>query len=344
MFGFSRMRDTRLQESGTVIPSHCESIGETEMPGATTKTTKRVRKHNNPNHTGRKSAAQSKPSPSKATRGLNRRGAEIQEPISDQGWGALRREDFWSKLRNHSFWLDRRDQFKRLPDTLCADWVAADQQWTIHGSTAEARTMFESEALTAVGELRALHPTSGSDPLVEWLNLLKTNRHSFQPITEEACRPEGETFKGTGGMIRCLPKASAACSLALANQASRNIMASQAAARDAIQVGPEGAQKLLRQYRAQTVAKLIGELNDLKPQMMEDEAEYARLRANYPKYLAFEIADRRPDLKMKILNIRGSSRHIRLAQELAAAHHGRGLWTIKDDWKRSKPPEFRRQP
>jgi hypothetical protein len=92
------------------------------------------------------------------------------------------------------------------------------------------------------------------------------------------------------------------------------------------------------------VAKLIGELNDLKPQMMEDEAEYARLRANYPKYLAFEIADRRPDLKMKILNIRGSSRHIRLAQELAAAHHGRELWTIKDDWKRSKPQEFRRQP
>ena len=43
-----------------------------------------------------------------------------------------------------------------------------------------------------------------------------------------------------------------------------------------------------RQARAKTVAKLIKELDRLKPQMLEDEAEYDRLREQYPTYLAFK--------------------------------------------------------
>ena len=97
-----------------------------------------------------------------------------------------------------------------------------------------------------------------------------------------------------------------------------------------------------KQFRAETVAKLINELNCLKPQMVEDDAEYEKLRVNYPDFLAFKIADKRPDLKLKILSIRGSVRHIRLAQELAAAQHGRELSTIQDDWKDHKPAEFKR--
>ncbi len=97
-----------------------------------------------------------------------------------------------------------------------------------------------------------------------------------------------------------------------------------------------------KEARAMTVAKLIKELNDLKPQIFEDEAEYTRLRAQYPVFLTFSIADKRPDLKQKVLAIRSSTRHIRLAQELAAAHHGRQLSTIQDDWKDHKPEEFKR--
>jgi len=93
--------------------------------------------------------------------------------------------------------------------------------------------------------------------------------------------------------------------------------------------------------RAMTVAKLIKELNDLKPQMFEDESEYGRLRVLYPDFVTFKIADQRPDLKTKVLAGQGSTRHIRLAQELAAAHHGRQLSTIQDDWKRHKPVEFK---
>jgi hypothetical protein len=96
-----------------------------------------------------------------------------------------------------------------------------------------------------------------------------------------------------------------------------------------------------KRARAITVAKLIKELNDLKPQMFEDESEYSRLRAVYPDFATFKIVEQRPDLKTKVLAIQGSTRHIRLAQELAAAHHGRQLSTIQDDWKRHKPVEFK---
>jgi hypothetical protein len=76
--------------------------------------------------------------------------------------------------------------------------------------------------------------------------------------------------------------------------------------------------------------------------MFEDEKEYDRLRGLYPEFITFKIAEARPDLRAKILSIRGSARHIRLAQELAAAHHGRELSTIQTDWKKFKPEAFRR--
>jgi hypothetical protein len=101
--------------------------------------------------------------------------------------------------------------------------------------------------------------------------------------------------------------------------------------------------KSAKEARAKTVAKLIKELDILKPQMLEEESEYNSLRARYSDFLTFKIAERRPDLKTKILAIQSSTRHLRLAQQLAAAHHGRELSTIKDDWKRQKPTEFKRR-
>lgn len=97
-----------------------------------------------------------------------------------------------------------------------------------------------------------------------------------------------------------------------------------------------------KEARAITVARLVKELNQLKPQMFEDESEYLRLRDRYPDFLTFKITDERPDLKTKVLAIQGSRRHIRLAQELAGAHHERTLATIQDDWKDFKPAEFKR--
>jgi hypothetical protein len=96
-----------------------------------------------------------------------------------------------------------------------------------------------------------------------------------------------------------------------------------------------------KQTRAGTVAKLIKELNRLRPQIYDDEAQYANLRGVYPTFLTFKAAQGRPDLKQKVLSINGSTRHIRLAQELAAAHHGRALSTIQDDWKDYKPARFK---
>ncbi len=96
-----------------------------------------------------------------------------------------------------------------------------------------------------------------------------------------------------------------------------------------------------KQLRATTVAKLINELSVLKPEMFEDEREYVRLCESHPDFLTFKIAQLRPDLKQKVVAIRNSSKHIRLAQELAAAHYSKALATIQDDWKRCKPAEFR---
>jgi len=94
--------------------------------------------------------------------------------------------------------------------------------------------------------------------------------------------------------------------------------------------------------RAETVAKLIEELNILRPQMFEDEAEYDLLQTRHPGYLTFKIAEERPDLKRKILCIRGSARHIRLAHELAGAHYGLSPQTVADAWKDHKPTRYKR--
>jgi len=99
--------------------------------------------------------------------------------------------------------------------------------------------------------------------------------------------------------------------------------------------------RVAKQLRATTVASLMNELSVLKPQMFGDESEYARLSESHPDFLTFRIASLRPDLKRKVIGIRSSSKHIRLAQELAAAHYSKALATIQDDWKRCKPAEFR---
>jgi hypothetical protein len=76
--------------------------------------------------------------------------------------------------------------------------------------------------------------------------------------------------------------------------------------------------------------------------MFKDEGEYNLLQTRYPGYLTFKIAEDRPDLRLKIQCIRGSSRHIRLAPELAGAHYGLSWETIADAWKGHKPARYKR--
>jgi len=94
--------------------------------------------------------------------------------------------------------------------------------------------------------------------------------------------------------------------------------------------------------RARTVATIIEELNILKPQMY-GASDYGRLASEHPDYLTFQVAMKRPDLKLKVINILASRRHYRLALELAAACHGKELSTLQTDWKRHKPEAFRQK-
>ncbi len=93
--------------------------------------------------------------------------------------------------------------------------------------------------------------------------------------------------------------------------------------------------------RARTIAKLIGELDTLKGQMNTEE-DYPRLAQQHRNFRCFKIAKNNPELRTKLENVQAHQQHIRLAQELAAAHHGVTLSTAQTDWKRKKPQQFRR--
>ena len=101
-----------------------------------------------------------------------------------------------------------------------------------------------------------------------------------------------------------------------------------------------GRVPLPAEKRASTVARIIKELNDLKPKM-HGESEYERLARKNPRFLTFRVADKHGELKEKVINVQAHRRHIRLAQELAAAYHRKQFSTIQTDWKKHKPKEFR---
>lgn len=93
--------------------------------------------------------------------------------------------------------------------------------------------------------------------------------------------------------------------------------------------------------RAQTIAKIIEELDILKPRIY-GQSDYDQLEREYPDFLSFKVAALRKNLQLKLLHIQDHRRHYRLAQELAAAHHGLELSTLQTDWKKHKPKKFRR--
>jgi hypothetical protein len=107
------------------------------------------------------------------------------------------------------------------------------------------------------------------------------------------------------------------------------------------QIDPSPPTENRSEVRARTVAKVIEELDILRPLIFSSK-DYADLRPKFGDFITFEVTEKHPALKEKLINFQDHSRrHYRLAQEVAAAHHGRRLATIQTDWKRFKPAEFR---
>lgn len=97
-----------------------------------------------------------------------------------------------------------------------------------------------------------------------------------------------------------------------------------------------------QEYRAQLVAQVIRELNLLKPQLFVP-SDYARLKAEHPGYLTFEVTEANSDIRTLLMSIQAHRQHTRLAIQIVAARTGKALETIKIDWAKFKPPEFRRK-
>ena len=202
-------------------------------------------------------------------------------------------------------------------------------------------TMSEAQLVEHYGEvsrvLRHVQPLSSDEVAEKVVRLYRRHASEVSRVMDDAIRVHASDIREG--------KLSPTCAIILAVPESYRLGAQHGPATSlrcpTDEIRSHDAE-VAKQARATTVAKLIKELNYLKPQMLEDESEYNRLRVQYPDFLTFRIAEQRPDLKLKVLAIRASTRHVRLAQELASAHHGRELSTIQDDWKDFKPEEFRR--
>jgi hypothetical protein len=94
--------------------------------------------------------------------------------------------------------------------------------------------------------------------------------------------------------------------------------------------------------RAMVVAKLIKELNALRPQMQVPEDDYSELSRQNARYLVFKICKEHSAAAhwVKLLLERRSVNSI--AYELAAVHFGVRAATIQTAWKRYKPNKLKR--
>ena len=82
---------------------------------------------------------------------------------------------------------------------------------------------------------------------------------------------------------------------------------------------------------------MIEELDILRPLILSPK-DYLDLRPKFGDFITFEVTEKHPALKDKLSHLQDHSRrHYRLAQEIAAAYHGRRLATIQADWKHFNP-------
>jgi hypothetical protein len=170
------------------------------------------------------------------------------------------------------------------------------------------------------------------------------NKHVSEPSVQGTPTPDA---KGSGGPDKYETKAEASRA-STPTHASRKVSSPRRTRSVARRRKKARPSKLLStpassQRRAQTTSQLIEELNTLKPQM-HNESCYPELQKKHTNYLCFKIAAGRKDLRTKLENLQDHHRHIRLAQELAGAYHGRTLSTVQTDWRDHKPPGYRQKP
>jgi hypothetical protein len=98
--------------------------------------------------------------------------------------------------------------------------------------------------------------------------------------------------------------------------------------------------------RAKLVTKVTHELSILKAEAafeVDDDFDSARARFRGRRFYLFEAAKTFPGLKRRILTVKNFRRvkPIALAQEIVSTSKSVSLSTIKQDWKKYKPREFR---
>ena len=96
------------------------------------------------------------------------------------------------------------------------------------------------------------------------------------------------------------------------------------------------------QFRAKVVAMVFRELSIIRPDMY-GESDFENLAKKHPRFITFQVTKQNDKLRTLLVNIQAHRRYIRLAQEIAAVRTGVALNTIQIDWKKHKPPEFRRK-
>jgi hypothetical protein len=217
------------------------------------------------------------------------------------------------------------EQWAALYDSL------AREVWSIHGravTPAFVRMIFERLILpllasreAAIGadfRLKTVRTNTTESVSVPTLRRLQTNVRNLREKLWEGYEIEAKTLAIQSGVSK-MPADNS----------------------DPPQVVPSSPTESINQSRARTVAKVIRELDILKPLMLGPK-DYLDLRPKFEGFITFEVTEKHPALKDKLLHFQDHSRrHYRFAQEIAAAHHGRKLATIQTDWKRFKPAEFK---
>jgi hypothetical protein len=121
--------------------------------------------------------------------------------------------------------------------------------------------------------------------------------------------------------------------------AARMALGSEHQVADKVQASTESLSnaKILGIRRAKLVARLIKELNALRPHLQIPEEDFPRLRKQHPRYQVFKICKEHPGAA-KWINLVCERRRVEsLAWELAAIECGVSPATVKTAWKRYKP-------
>ena len=121
-------------------------------------------------------------------------------------------------------------------------------------------------------------------------------------------------------------------------------VAPSGAASETLPTEHQSDQERVSHTRVATVVLLLRELDSLRREIFSaQDFEKAKGSRDYRDFLTFRVVKQDPRLKDKVIAVRERRRLIGLALDLAAAQHHVTEGTIRQDWKKYKPAEFRRK-